>query len=224
MTRQLVMDLPHRPAMGREDFFVSAGNAAAVAAIEGWRDWPHGKLVLAGPEGSGKTHLVHVWAGMAGAEIMRAAALKDRVEALSGAQAVAVEDIHEIAGRAEAEEALFHLHNALAARAAPLLLTARGVPARLGIALPDLASRLAQAGVARLDAPDDALLSAVMMKIAHDRKLPVTPAILTYALPRIERSFAAAARFVAELDAAALSEKRPPTREIAKQVLAGQPS
>ena len=40
MARQLVLDLPFRAAMGRSDFFVSDANAAAVAGVEAWRDWP----------------------------------------------------------------------------------------------------------------------------------------------------------------------------------------
>ena len=223
MIRQLVMDLLHRPAMGRQDFFVSSANAAAVAVIEGWHDWPHGKLVLTGPEAAGKSHLAHVWAGLTGATVVLAKALSDEhADSLADVPAVAVEDIEAIAGDGAAEEALFHLHNALAARGVPLLMTSRVSPTRIGFSLPDLASRLAQSAVATLSAPDDALLTAVMMKVAHDRRLPVSPVILSYALPRIERSFAAGTRFIAQLDERALSEKRPPTREMARQVLAGQ--
>jgi hypothetical protein len=67
MAEQLVFDLPVRPAMGRDDFFVTGSNAAALAQVDGWRDWPFGKLVLVGPEGAGKTHLAHVWAAGSGA-------------------------------------------------------------------------------------------------------------------------------------------------------------
>lgn len=219
MSDQLVFDLPHRAAMGREDFFVSPGNAAVVAGIEGWADWPLAKMILVGAEGAGKTHLAHVWAAMSGAEILAARDSAARAEDLSEAAALVVEDADGVAGDAAAEEALFHIHNALGARGAPLLLTARDAPERWGVVLPDLASRMAQAGVLRLPPPDDALLTAVMMKLAHDRKLPLTPVILSYAAPRIERSFAAAARFVADLDAHALARKRPPTRDMAKAVL-----
>ena len=61
MTRQLAFDLPGRVALGRENFFVSPANALAVAALDGWRDWPERRMLLFGPEGAGKTHLAHVW-------------------------------------------------------------------------------------------------------------------------------------------------------------------
>lgn len=225
MAEQLTFDLPLRPAMGRDDFFVSSANAGAVAQIDAWEGWPTAKLVLCGPAGSGKTHLAHVWAQMTGAQIVQARDVAVQLEALSEAPALVVEDADhgcedQSPDRAIWEEGLFHLHNALAHRGAPLLLTARTPPSRWGTGLPDLASRMAQAGLAKLEAPDDALLMAVMMKRAFDRKLPLSPKILTYAAPRLERAFAAADDFIARVDALALSQKRKPSLAHAKAALA----
>jgi chromosomal replication initiation ATPase DnaA len=221
MPEQLVFDLALRPAMGREDFFVSAANAGAVAQVDAWADWPHGKLVLAGPAGAGKTHLAHVWAAMSDAAIIEAEALDEvTMERLSNAPALVIENAERIAGQAAAETTLFHLHNALVQRGAPILLTATDGPERWGIALPDLDSRMRQAGLARVAPPDDALLMAVMMKLAHDRALRLTPTILSHATARIERSFAAVRAFVEALDARALAAKRPPRLKDAKAVLA----
>lgn len=219
MAQQLTFDLPLRPAMGRDDFFVSQANAGAVAQIDAWQSWPTAKLILCGPTGAGKTHLAHVWAEQSGAQIVAGGGVADLLEPLSEAPAVVVEDADDSCGDGRAEEALFHLHNALAHRGAPLLLTARTPPSRWGTKLPDLASRMAQAGLATLDPPDDALLLAVMMKRSFDRKLPLKPNILSYAAPRLERSFAAAEAFVARVDALALSEKRAPTLAHAKAAL-----
>lgn len=220
MAEQLTFDLPLRPAMGRDDFYVSSANAGAVAQIDDWRDWPAAKLILCGDAGAGKTHLAHVWAAQSGAQVVSVHDIAANLEALSDAPALAVEDADQSCDDALAEEGLFHLHNALAHRGAPLLLTARKPPSRWGTKLPDLASRMAQAGLATLDPPDDALLMAVMMKRSFDRKLPITPAILTYASARLERSFQAADAFIARIDALALSEKRKPTLSHARTALA----
>ncbi|MBF9058518.1 chromosomal replication initiator DnaA [Rhodobacterales bacterium HKCCSP123] len=220
MARQLVLDLPFRAAMGRDDFFVSAANAAAVAGIDGWRDWPGAKMLLTGPEGAGKTHLAHVFAAQAGARIIAAEALHGLDPAdTAEASALVIEDADRIAGDAAAEEALFHLHNAAAGRGTPLLLTARGPARRWGLRLPDLQSRMEQAGLLTLDTPDDALLTAVLVKLAADRQLALTPALLAYVLPRIDRSLAYAQRFIAELDAEALAAKQKPGTKHARAVL-----
>ena len=171
-----------------------------------------------GPEGSGKTHLAHVWAEGSGARVVEAEALREaEVPALAEHGRVAVEDVPR-AG-AEAHRALLHLHNLLAARGGSLLLTGRGAPPLWGVALPDLASRIEAAGVARLGAPDDALLAALLVKLFADRQVAASPGLVGWLLPRMERSFAAAQRIVARLDALALAEGRPVSRALAARVL-----
>jgi chromosomal replication initiation ATPase DnaA len=226
---QLNLDLPVRPASGRGDFFVSPANALALAAVDGWRDWPGGKLALIGPEGAGKTHLTHVWAEAAGARILPAAALLEAVVAAGASPAtrdgnLAVEDVEQIAGDAAAEQALLHLHNLVLAEGGRLLLTGTTPPARWPIALPDLASRLAATPVARLEPPDDALLAALLVKLFADRGIAAPPALVAFLVPRMERSSAAAGRLVAALDARALATGRSLGPRLAAEVLDGDPA
>lgn len=215
MNRQLAFDLPPADGFARSDFFVSDANALALAVVDGWQDWPAGKLLLLGPEGSGKSHLGQIWAQDTGAAVVQAEGLADEdLPALAKAGAVLVEDAHSVAGDAQSEAALFHLHNMLAA-SGRLLMTAP-TPARdWGLALPDLLSRVQAAQIARLGAPDDALLSAVLVKLFADRQVNVPPALIGWMVPRMERSIAAARTLVAGLDAHALALGRPITRALA---------
>lgn len=220
MTQQLAFDLPHRTARGREDFFVSATNAQALAALDAWRTWPGGKMVLTGPQAAGKTHLAHVWAAASGAQVVAAQTLdKADIPTLAAQPAVVIEDCETLGPSAPAQTALFHLHNMLATHGAALLMTAALAPRDWGLTLPDLASRVQAAPVTRLDAPDDALLSAVLVKLFADRQITVTPALIAYVLPRMDRSFAAARTLVAALDAAALARGSGVTRALAATVL-----
>jgi chromosomal replication initiation ATPase DnaA len=213
--RQLAFDLPSDAAMTRADFFVAPSNALALQAVEGWEGWPGRKLVLVGPEGSGKTHLAQVWAAMTGGVILPAADLaRADIAALAG-RAVVVEDADRLAG-AEAE--LFHLHNIVTGSGA-LLLTAQTVPRDWGLTLPDLISRMQAAPLARLEAPDDALLSAVLVKLFADRQLAVPANLIPYLVSRMPRSIGAARGLVAALDAQALALGRPVTRSLAGDVL-----
>jgi chromosomal replication initiation ATPase DnaA len=213
--RQLAFELPNPEAMTREHFFVAPSNALALATVEGWQDWPGRKLLLLGPEGSGKTHLVQIWAALSDAVILSADTLADTdIASLSG-RAVAVEDADRL-GRAEAQ--LFHLHNLVTTTAA-LLLTARTPPRDWGLGLPDLVSRMQATPIAHLDAPDDALLSAVLVKLFADRQVAVPANLITYLVSRMPRSVGAARALVATLDARALAAGRPITRALAGEVL-----
>jgi chromosomal replication initiation ATPase DnaA len=69
-------------------------------------------------------------------------------------------------------------------------------------------------------APDDPLLKAVLVKHFADRQLAVEPHVITYLALHIERSMAAAASIVAELDAHAMASHRKVTRTLAAEVLA----
>jgi chromosomal replication initiation ATPase DnaA len=218
--RQIPLELPVRPARGREDFFVSQANALAVAQIDAWRDWPGGRLALAGPDGAGKTHLAAVWARDAGAEIVAAAALSGAdPAALAAAGAVAVEDSDRDLDAA-GERVLFHLHERLAGQGGALLLTGRTPPGRWTVALPDLATRLSAVPVARLEPPDDALREALVVKLFADRGVAVEPGLPRYLAERAPRSHQGLAEAVAEIDRAALAARCKPSRRLAGRVLA----
>jgi DnaA regulatory inactivator Hda len=226
--RQLALDLPARPALGRAEFYVAAPNRLALAQIDRWPDWPDGKLAVVGPPASGKTHLAHVWAARAAAQIVPAAALPAfDLERVADDSAVAVEDADTISAlgleAARAEEALFHLHNRLALGGGTLMVTGAGRPATWRLKLPDLASRLRACVVAELAPPDDALLAAILVKLFSDRQLEVSPEVIDYLLPRIERTFAGAQAVVTRLDRMALARRRQVTVRLAAELLAAEP-
>ncbi len=216
MPRQIPIDLPVIEATGRDAFFVSPANAEAVALIDNSALWPDGRLLLTGPEGAGKSHLAAIWSADTGATPLDAAGLASLPPPPPGATLL-LEDIHLLLGSRAREEPLFHLLNRAAEARARLLLTAREpLPAP---ALPDLATRLSATPRARLAEPDDALLTALLVKHFSDRQLEPTPKLIDYLLPRIERSAAAARRTVAALDRHQLATGRKLGRKLAREVL-----
>ena len=154
--RQLPLEFGHSAGFSRDDLIVSPANAQAVDLIDRWPDWPSPVVVLAGPAGSGKSHLAEIWRGLSGA----VALAPERIDAPGVATEPYV--IDDADRGALDEQGLFHLINAVRAGGTHLLLTARRFPAAWGIALPDLASRLKAATIVEIFEPDDLLLAGVL--------------------------------------------------------------
>lgn len=223
--RQLGLALAPAPALGRADFLPAAPNAVALALIEAPGGLPGGRLVLHGPQGAGKTHLAAIWAARTGAAWIRPDALAPALPALLADRTstnLVIDDAPTLAG-GDGEEALFHLLNHRVTSGGQILLTARAPSRDWGLRLPDLASRLAAAQHAGVGAPDDALLTAVLVKLFADRQAQVAPDVIVWLAPRIERSFAAAQAVVAHLDTEALRRRAAITRPFAQAVLDGAP-
>jgi chromosomal replication initiation ATPase DnaA len=218
--RQLPLPLEHRPSLANEDFLVGACNEAAIGWLERWPDWPTRALVLHGPPGCGKTHLAHSFLDRCGGTIIdhRALAMGDAIDVADRSAACIIDDAdHAVA--AGSEKPLLHLYNILVERGGYLLLTAEAPPARWPIRLADLRSRLNTATLVGIAPPDDTLIAGVLVKLFMDRGLIVANEVILYALPRMERSFAAARKLVADLDSAALGSRRKVTISLLREVL-----
>ena len=215
--RQLALALEHQESFAREDFLRGPSNAAALALIECWPQWPDCALMLTGPEGSGKSHLAAVWANAAGARCVAGRALEQAmVPAMLATGALVVEDL---TPGAFDERALFHLLNLVREDHAFVLLTARTSPGGWKLAIRDLCSRLDALPMVSLTPPDDALLRAVLVKLFADRQLTVEESLIGYVANHIERSLAAARAVVGRLDAEAMRRQRPLTRALAVELL-----
>jgi chromosomal replication initiation ATPase DnaA len=216
--RQLALALDHAESYAREDFLSGPCNDSALALIDGWPDWPANAVALIGPEGSGKTHLVTIWAAATGARVISGHALTSAiVPSALATGALVVEEAATIAD----ERALFHLINLAREERASLLFTARIAPTAWPVTIPDVVSRLRAMPVVVLRAPDDAVLRAVIVKLAADRQLALDEGVVRYLSTRIERSFAAARAAVLALDREALRQGRPPTRALVAEILRG---
>jgi chromosomal replication initiation ATPase DnaA len=215
--RQLALDLPHAESFHREDFLQNPSNEAALALVDAWPNWPGPFAAIAGPKGSGKSHLAAIWAERSGARIADAALLKNgEVQRALVTGALVIEDFS--IARVD-QTAIFHLMNLARETAGFILFTAASRLELEGASIPDLSSRLRAVPVIQLAAPDDRLVAAVLVKLFADRQMTIDEDTVAYLLPRIERSLAAAKEIVERLDRAALSRGRRITRLLASEVL-----
>ncbi len=208
--RQIAFDLGARPAFGRNDFQISKSNAAAVGWIDRWPDWPSPVLILQGSAASGKSHLVAVWQEKSHAYKIcpECLATKSAEELFALGDALVIDGLDPWLGDKEAETTLFHLYNMLKEEQKTMMITMRMSPSATDFMLPDLASRFRAAPSVSIHAPDDMLLASILCKLFTDRQLSVSNDVITYLLPRMERSFTAMQELVKRADQRALSEKK----------------
>jgi chromosomal replication initiation ATPase DnaA len=215
---QLALELPINPSFRREDFLPAPSNRAALEMIDQWPNWPDPALLLIGPPGSGKSHLLAIWAQKAQARICSGEIPPIENLARAGLAALGIDDVD----RCEDEAALFHLINSARENNIFLLMTACSQPRADKWRLPDLLSRLRRAPMVEIGPPDDELMCAVMDKMFRDRQLSVDQSLINYASLRLERSLGAARAFVGEVDREALARGRPVTRALAAELLASR--
>jgi chromosomal replication initiation ATPase DnaA len=215
--RQLAFALSHAESLTRDDFLEGPANAAGLALIDAWPDWPNRVMMLVGPEGSGKSHLAAIWADEAGARSIAAHALTPA--SVPGALATGALVVEDLDPANVDERALFHLLNLAREDEAYVLLTGRQLPSTFENGLRDLRSRLRAIPIVSMMPPDDQLLRALLVKFCADRQMSVDESVVGYLASRIERSFVAARSTVERLDAEALRLGRPVTRALAVELL-----
>ncbi|UXM96293.1 DnaA/Hda family protein [Bartonella sp. HY329] len=219
--RQLPLALEPEARYSIDDFVVTPANNTAFNLLESWPNWPSPVTVLVGPKGAGKTHLSAVWAAQSYAHEFNSQKIDAAIKAALLGTPILIEDMEP---NSFDETALFHLINTIRQtrienKQSSLLMTSHLRPIDWRVALPDLASRLNAVSLIELSPPDEMLLSAVITKLFADRQLNIDASLIPFIASRIERSLAAAAKFVALTDAMALEEKSRINRSLIANVL-----
>lgn len=215
-SNQLPLALQLEPNIAREDLLESPANRLAVELIDNWPDWPSHVVVLAGPVGSGKSHMAKIWAQFASAQTMQMADLPKLVTDVPDGQNLILEDV--ASGQID-ETAFFHCFNRAKSHGAFLLITSREFPSAWQLQLPDLVSRMGTAHIVELHEPDDQLLRQILVKLFADRQIHIEPALIDYLVTRMERSLGAAGSIVNWLDDQALARRKKITRSLAAEAL-----
>ena len=225
---QLPLALRYPPDQRLENFIAAPeGAVAQLNHIAAWAgaDW----LYLAGPTGTGKTHLslalcaATEQAGRRAAYLPLIAAvgrLREALDALEGHDVLALDGLEAIAGNREAEVALFDFHNRARSTGLNVLYSAREIPDALGLCLPDLRSRLSQCARLVLPTMEDATRAAVLRDRAQRRGLVLEEAAIDWLLTRTDRDLSRLLLLLDRLDRESLAAQRRITVPFLKQVLA----
>jgi hypothetical protein len=168
------------------------GNRAVAEALAAPETWPYRTAILHGPRRSGKSLFGRWFAAQ------HAGGVIDGVEAIE-------------------ETEVFHRWNRAQEDGFPLLLIAN--TPRWDITLPDLRSRMGAALQLEIGAPDDALAGDLMLSHAAQRGLALGEGAPAYLVPRMERSYAATEKIVAEIDRISLERQVPATLSVWRDAL-----
>jgi len=210
---QLILDIRPDTPPGFDNY-LPGPNAEALAAVSehavGQTQEPI--LYLWGEAGTGKSHLLQAWCRANGAT--PASPLPEPPLAL-----VVVDDVDRLDG--EDQIRLFSLINAAREGAGRVLATGPLPPAQL-IELsvrPDLATRLAQGLVFRLQPLSDADKRAALIIRAESHGLRLPDEVLRYLLTHCRRDLPHLLLLVDLLDIHSLSRKRPVSLPLLKDIL-----
>ena len=214
LARQFALPFPQHAFYAAADFLAGACNREALAWLERPAAWPNQRLLVHGPLGTGKTHLLHLFAVRHHAALVPSQALR-RLCPPPEAPALAIDD----ADATPDPRALLHVLNAAAERQQPVLLSARTPPAAWHIALPDLASRLRAITAVPVGLPDDDLLQPLLARLLADRQLQVPEKIQDFLLARLPRTGGALREAAARLDRLSLAEGGTVSRALAARVV-----
>lgn len=211
---QFTFDLPLEQRFDRDSLLVGQANAAAVALLDSWPQWPSPYALLAGPTGSGKSHIAHAWQARAKAFVLSANGLD--IDLAQPASHVLIDDI----GPGVFDETqLFHVMNWVRQNGKTLLMTSTSWPGSWQVQTPDLLSRLRAATTVEIHEPDDQLLRTIFIKLFTDRQLLVDAGVADYLVLRVERSLRSAIEIVDALDRLSLARQSRITKRLAGEVL-----
>ena len=218
---QLPLALRYPPDQRLETFVrAPAGTVEQLRALavgEADVSVPRDAVYLAGPTGVGKTHLLLGTCAAAEAEGRRAAylplmaaagRLRDALTALEGNDLIALDGLDAISGNREDEIALFDAHNRARAAGVALVYAARDSPDAIGLALPDLRSRLGQCTRITLQPLDDDGRREVLQQRAQRRGLVLEEVALDWILKRVGRELGGLTALLDQLDRASLAAQR----------------
>ena len=200
-----------KPGLAIDDFFVSTSNKKAYSFVLN-KKIDNKKILLIGPNKSGKTHLGKIWQ-----KNNNAVSYENNFEIiLNYKKNIFIDDFLKNIN----EEQIFHLINHCSINKLTILLTSNKEVFEHNFLLKDLVSRLKTFNLLRINLPDDDLIINLIIKLLHDKQIIIkNKEIFHYILKRIERSYEEIFLLIENIDKLSLEKKRELTIPLIKKLL-----
>lgn len=206
-------------------------NAQALAAATALATETAVNVYLAGPAGTGKSHVLQAVSRKATQTGQRSAYLP--LNELTGQPPALLQGLHQfdllcldeleaVAGLRAWEEGLVGLFDQIRLAGGVVLAAGRYVPGKLGLELRDLSSRLAWGQIYTLRELGDEDKCGVLRQRAWQRGLQMSAEVADYLLRRGARDLPSLLLTLDRLDHASLAAQRRLTIPFVRQVLSGQ--
>ncbi len=206
--------------------FLVGKNQILVEYLKQLSHSTRGELVyLWGDGGSGKSHLLQALANQqdAGTVIyLPLAELGMAPEMLHGLESfslVCIDDIQTVAGKADWEEAIFHLYNRIKDNHGNLVIASSDLPGEIGILLNDLASRLSAMTIFKIQSLSDTDKQVLLQQKAAAKGLDLGSEVAQFVMARSSRDLSYLMNALDKLDNASLVAQRKITVPFVKDVL-----
>lgn len=141
------------------------------------------------------------------------------LEGLEALDLICIDDVHKIAGRPVWEEAFFHAYNRIHDAGKRLIVTANVMPKSLGVALPDVVSRLTWGMVFQLQPLSDLEKLKVLVMRAERRGMTLSEEVGKFILNHCPRHMSTLFAALDALDKVSLAAQRKLTIPFVKAVL-----
>lgn len=216
MSQQLPLNVTLRDGSSFANFHPGPNQEAVTQVQAAAEGRVRGPIFMWGETGTGKSHLLQAACRRAQEQGRDCAYLPlaagdlapAMFEGWEEAALLCVDDVERIAGAREWEQALFALYERIRDRGGVFVAAGNANPNRLGLAMPDLVTRLGAGPVYQLQPLSDADKLAALRLRAHNRGLEMPEEVARYVLEHYPRDTAAIFTLLDRLDRESLATQR----------------
>jgi len=229
MSEQMILSVATGDALSFESFYASEANQELLALLTAFAERSEtNQIFLWGEQHSGKTHLLQACCNLATNLGQRVSYLPLKAlighgsgisRGLDDMDLVVVDDVDQILGGRDWEEALFDLINRARTGQQRLLFSAAENPRHLRCSLPDLASRLIWGETYNLQSLSDKDKRLALRQRASQRGFELNDRVLDYLSRHYPRDMGSLLSILDVLDQESIRQQAKITVPFVKQVL-----